>query len=486
MTKFLTEKKILFILLVLALAVRLYGIRNPILDWHAFRQVDTASVTREYLKNGIDILRPKYHDHSNIQSGKDNPQGYRMVEFPFVNAGIALIAKSLGLSSIDLLSRLSSVFFSLLTLVSLYFLTKKISGQKVATLSSLFFAIMPFSVYYSRVVLPEPYLLFFYTLAIWLFAEFLDSSKNWQIFASAVSMALAVLLKPFVLVYSLVLLTLGLSKLGLGLVKRWQLYFYPFIVILPFVFWREWISHFPEGIPASDWLFDGDKLRFRPAWFRWLFWERIGKLIFGYFGLIFASANFLALKRMHKELFIYGSWWLGTLIYFIVVSTGNVRHDYYQVMTLPILVITMGRGASLLAEFLKKRFGQKMSIICITIIGGLSWLLSWQQIKGYYNINHWEYFHAGAKADQLLPEKAKVIAPAMGDTMFLYQTNRTGWPIGFEIDDKISKGATHYVSTSYDDETNLLIKNFATIHQDKEVVIIDLTQRTTSASRKEE
>jgi hypothetical protein len=40
---------------------------------------------------------------------------------------------------------------------------------------------------------------------------------------------------------------------------------------------------------------------------------------------------------------------------------------------------------------------------------------------------------------------AKVIAPYMGDTAFLFQTNRTGWPIGFEIDKKIAEGAQYYV-----------------------------------------
>jgi hypothetical protein len=74
-------------LLVGAFLVRLYGITNPLADWHSFRQADTASVTREYIKHGVDLLHPKYHDLSNVQSGqmnegKDNVEGWRMVEFP--------------------------------------------------------------------------------------------------------------------------------------------------------------------------------------------------------------------------------------------------------------------------------------------------------------------------------------------------------------------------------------------------------------------
>ena len=79
------NKLILIFIILVAFLVRLYRIDNPIADWHSFRQADTASVTREYIENSIDLLRPRYHDLSNIQSGFDNPMGYRMVEFPFIN-----------------------------------------------------------------------------------------------------------------------------------------------------------------------------------------------------------------------------------------------------------------------------------------------------------------------------------------------------------------------------------------------------------------
>ena len=51
-----------------------------------------------------------------------------------------------------------------------------------------------------------------------------------------------------------------------------------------------------------------------------------------------------------------------------------------------------------------------------------------------------------------------MIAPYDGDTAFLYQTNRQGWPIVEKnIDYLISRGADYYVSVKYDDLTNSLI-----------------------------
>jgi hypothetical protein len=105
----------------------------------------------------------------------------------------------------------------------------------------------------------------------------------------------------------------------------------------------------------------------------------------------------------------------------------------------------------------------------------LSLFLSWPTIKTYYHINHWAIVRAGKVADQLLPQDATVIAPYMGDTAFLYQTNRKGWPIGHDIEDKIGKGATHYISVNYDDEARNLESRYKTITKTEEFLILDLT-----------
>nr|MBP6098848.1 hypothetical protein [Candidatus Levybacteria bacterium] len=76
---------LIFLLFLFAFIARLYRITNPIADWHAWRQADTSAVSKKFVQEGIDILHPKYFDISNIQSGKDNPNGYRMVEFPILN-----------------------------------------------------------------------------------------------------------------------------------------------------------------------------------------------------------------------------------------------------------------------------------------------------------------------------------------------------------------------------------------------------------------
>lgn len=470
----LKKKYFIFYIFLVAFVLRLYRISNPLADWHSFRQADTASVTREYVKNGIDLLRPRYHDLSNIQSGENNLEGYRMVEFPFINGSIAFLLRALPFLQLELTSRLISILFSLATIGSLFVLVKTVTkNRNLALLSSFFMAVLPYSVYYSRVVLPEPYMLFFSTFSLMSYSLWLKEKKWRWYWLSLAALSLALLLKPFVLFLGPVYLSLGVQNDGWRFLKRKALYPYIVLSLAPLYFWRKWIQNFPEGIPVSDWLLNGNGIRLKPAWFRWLFYERIAKLILGFTGVIFLIANFLKIDR---DFFVYGSWWIGMVLYFVVVASGNVQHDYYQVLLVPILSISMARGVLLLNSFLVKKYSKKISSSFIFILVTLTLILAWNQVKGYFNVNHWEYIEAGMIANQLLPLDAKIIAPAFGDTVFLFQTQRTGWPIGFDIEEKRGLGATHYITTSYDNEARELETKYETITKTEKFLLLDLTK----------
>ncbi|MEX0895695.1 MAG: phospholipid carrier-dependent glycosyltransferase [Patescibacteria group bacterium] len=461
-------------IILIGFFVRLHAITNQPLDWHAFRQADTASVTREYTKNGINILLPKYHDLSNIASGTDNPEGYRMVEFPLINAVIASIVLAIPALPLELAHRLLSVFLSLGSIALLFHFTKAISGYRVAIFTAALFALLPFNIYYSRVILPEPALVFSFLLGLWSFEKWLSTQKlNWYLL-SVVSIALALLLKPFIAFFAPVFLALVYTRMKRTLLNGALLGVYAGVVAAPFAWWRFWISQFPEGIPASDWLFNSDGIRFRPAWFRWLGYERLIVLMLGYVGSIFVMVSWFKMNK--EEWLVYGTWIIGSLAYLAIIATGNVRHDYYQVILIPIICIIVARGIIVLQQLLGRFV---LPVVASSIIGLLlitALILSWQQVSGFFTINNWEYIEAGKAVRRLTPEDALVIAPAFGDTLFLYQTHRRGWPIGYHIEEKIDQGATHYVSTSYDDEARELEEQYFTLEKTPTYILIDLTR----------
>ncbi|MCB9812824.1 MAG: glycosyltransferase family 39 protein [Pseudomonadales bacterium] len=474
MNTLLKKYPLLIFIIFIALFLRIYKISNPILDWHSWRQADTASVTREYVKSEINPLYPKYHDISNIASGLENPEGYRMVEFPIYNIIVAFILKSFSTLQLEATSRMVSIIFSIGTLVSLFFLTKSYYGKKAAYLASFFFAVLPYSVFYSRTILPEPTMLFFSTFSLVTLRYYLIKPSYRHYLLSVISLAIAVLLKPFVIFLFPLYIQMILEKKGWKGLKDFRLYLYALISIIPFLLWRKWIINFPAGIPASDWLFNGNGIRFRPAWFRWLGYERITKLILGFVGIIFLPISFLGSLK-EKEFFI-PSWWLGIGIYFSVIATGNIQHDYYQILITPIISITLAHGVLILDKFLSKKINALVSMGLISFLIILTLYFSNEQVKGYFNINHPELYDAGIAADRLLPKDAIVIAPYFGDTAFLFQTNRWGWPIGDQIDDKISKGATHYVTTNMNDEAKQLEAKYIIVEKTQEYMILDLRQ----------
>jgi hypothetical protein len=68
------------------------------------------------------------------------------------------------------------------------------------------------------------------------------------------------------------------------------------------------------------------------------------------------------------------------------------------------------------------------------------------------------------------------VAPYNGDTAFLYQTKRVGFPIiVYSIEDNIAKGADYYVSvTKGDSDTVKFRSRFETIEEGSNYIILDL------------
>jgi hypothetical protein len=456
--------------------LRLYRVSGPIADWHSFRQADTAAVARNFLKFGFDPLRPRSDDLSNIQSGFDNPNGWRMVEFPLYQITAAGLARISGILPIEIWLRLVTIAVSAATGVIVGFLTWELAGGFAGIAAAVMFAVLPYGMYYGRTILPEPFMVFLSVTSLWILMRALKGRiQSGLILLSAVIAAAALLVKPTAVFLLLPVLVLIIRRLGLTRTALLYTALYAVISFLPVLLWRDWIQKFPEGIPVYTWLFNEGGIRFKGAWFWWLFGKRIAELILGYWGIV-PLAMGIIVKPDKNEGWFFRMWLIGGLLYLIIIASGNVRHDYYQILLLPVLCVYLAKGyVFLLTQKSLNRIGA-LSVSCITFLFMLSF--SWYTIRTYYWVNRPEIVEAGRAADSLLPEYAKVIAPYNGDTAFLYQINRQGWPLGFDIEEKIAMGATHYVTVSPTDsdlETKDLSERFTVLLRNEKFAIIDLT-----------
>lgn len=470
---------ILSLILFLGLIARLYKITNPIADWHSWRQADTSSVSRVYVQQGINLLMPRYHDISSIQTGLPNPNGYRMVEFPIYNALQALSFEFLHHFSLEVWGRLVTIFLSLITSFFLYLIGKRLLGTWGGVLSAAFYLFIPFNIYFTRIILPDPMGVTFAVISIWAFLEFFENNKFKFVIASAVFFALAMLIKPYLGFYLFPIAYLALRKYGIKrffkdkkLILATILYF--LISFLPFVLWRAWEAKFPEGIPFYTWAFNGNHIRFRPSFWYWIFGERLGHLILGSFGLI--PFVFGVLNTKLKNYFIY-SLLIGALFYVIVVADANTMHDYYQILIIPPVALGLAAGSIYLWS--QNIFNKILARTVLIFSIGVMLITGWNQISGDYNINHPEILTAGAEIDKITPKDTLVVAPYNGDTAFLYATNRWGWPaIDDSIDNIIVKGADYYVSVDLgSSDTRMIEARFKTIEKTSQYIIINLHQQ---------
>jgi hypothetical protein len=463
------------IIAIISIAVRLWKIDQPIADWHSFRQVDTASVARIFTIKGIDLLHPRYHDLSNIQSGKDNPEGWRMVEFPLYQGIAAFVYKIIPFVSLEIYLRLITILCSTLTGMFLGIMVARRTTRATGVMTFFAYALFPFSIFYGRAVLPDPFMVFLSILSLFIL-DTRNQTISWvRTVISGVFAACALLVKPQAAFLLLPVLVLFFNR-PIRISQIMKLLLWGLIVIIPFILWRMWILQYPEGIPASDWLFNQNNIRFKGAWFFWLFADRIGRLILGYWGLIPFGFGLIAVSR--KEGVFFRLLLIGSLSYLVIIAGGNVQHDYYQILLLPVISIYVGKGIFYLWMQKEKDLSTLGSRGLVIISLLFLFAFSWYTVRTYYWIRP-DIIEAGAVADRLLPKDAKVITAYNGDTTFLYQTKRSGWPLNFEIDKKISMGATHYLTVSSldtDMEAHELAEKYTVLVHNDKFTIIDLTK----------
>ena len=115
-------------------------------------------------------------------------------------------------------------------------------------------------------------------------------------------------------------------------------------------------------------------------------------------------------------------------------------------------------------------------ILIFSIILGLG--MSWYQIKEFYKIDHPEIITAGEAVNRFTPKDALIIAPYNGDTAFLYQTKRWGWPVVDDSFENIIKlGANFYVSVNLGSaDTKYVEGRYKTLEKTSQYILVDLTK----------
>jgi hypothetical protein len=471
---------VLVALFGLGLFVRLFQVDSVVLGWHSHRQADTYSVTKNLSANLSTFFLPTYHDLSHIQSGLPNPKGIRLVELPLYNLAVVILNKLTQLPLI-ISHRLVIILASLITAYLLYRLILPTKDYLAALMALFWFTFLPFSIYYSRSVLPE-------MISVALGVGSLFVFKKHPIF-SAVLLSLVLLIKPFFAICLLPAFIYLFFKSKPSLRSFFITVIAFGLALIPILLWRNLTSLYPQGVPSNAWLFNlsthpvfpewwrGYNLTlinqieaFRPHWWYWLFYKRLSLMILGG-GLVIPYI--IGLIKSHPLVGLNRAMFLGTFLYFAIVAGGNLRHDYYQIFTLPQVALSLGLGFSAILKFKKRH----IAIPLLLILSIYSLYTTVRLISPNYQIYNSTQLQLSQIAKKYLPPNALVIAPAQGDTTFLYFLGHSGYPL--EMDNYKSLSELHrqdlyLVSTNINDYTRKVIQTGTVLWTGPDGIIIKI------------
>jgi hypothetical protein len=468
------------VLAALALALRCYSLSAPLLDYHSWRQADTAAIARNYTQNGYRFLFPQ------VDWGGQTP-GYVESEFPLYSYTLALLFGLFGAQA--WVGRALTALAGAAAAGALYELVYAASGnRRVAVYAGLALALMPFPLYFGRTVMPDTWMLLAAILALWSFQRWVAEPSTGHYVVALLCGALAPLAKtPNLLIAGVPLAYLALmswprlvwhakspetktknqvrrggSRFSMLGSSAALLLLYGLVFTLPSLVWMRHAQALPLDPRLSfgigEKLFDlallGDP-QFYILVARWsveniVTWAGAPVFLLGLLPTT-GDRRPAASQALHSHLhpLLPYTWLFGVLLFLLAAASGVVGQDYYILPLAGPAAWLVGRGlerAQRLLEtsderratsgegqatayvrpwsfVIRRRWASYLVPACVlALLAGLSLL----RIAPLYRTADF-YATLGRRVDLALPEGQRlgVIAPAVSEILFY--GGRKGW-----------------------------------------------------------
>lgn len=328
--KYIVQYRLALLLIILA-SVRFVHLSSEIDLPHSWRQYDTKQYIDSYYFGEADFLAPSVcwmGGHKTL-----------LLEFPLPEY---LIAKLYSLFGPDIL--VARLFFLVFFVISAFFLYKSLklifTDSWIPEMATLIYGMMPLSLFYSRAIHIDFFVLAFSTgFLYFMLRALLERRMLWMWIAWALACIGFVTKAPYIFFLTLPILVFAIQQKQFKwlLLRAW-------IFIVPVVLLYLWTNYTKEvngRIP--DWYYIPNFNRFTHMWY-WYFgiWEqrlmasnwlllgeRLLTEIAGYIGVMVLVLG-LAIGKKNQ------AWWWaislfgGTILYILIFFNLNLMHDYYQ------------------------------------------------------------------------------------------------------------------------------------------------------------
>jgi hypothetical protein len=404
---------------VLGFVARLGTAKVPVLDHHSWRQADTASIARNFVRERFNPLYPQVdwrggQVHGYVETG--------MEVHAFIVAAISRLA---GFHT-DIGRFLSCAYF-LGSLVLLHAFVRERDGTWTALVGAAAYAFgfaLPF--YMDRTFMNEPLLILLTFSAYRCTQRYLREPRAGWWLGLMTATTLIALVKPVYLVCWGGILGLTVERDGRRALRRWDV---ALVLAANLLALALWLQH-ARSLSAATGLSFGieDKLFDTQLEGSLQYWRTIaGRLIldvFGPVGFVLLVWGLVRSVQSHRR--FEPAALAGFLVYLVVVAKGNFIHDYYQLVAVPIGSVLVAAGGVAAAE----RFGResidarlRWAVALIALMIASAFLRS---INSWYGVP-WEKAHlCSAGRDQLAPADRVVLAGYQNPDL-LFCLDRKGW-----------------------------------------------------------
>lgn len=313
----LRDRWFLAILLV-ALAVRTYHLNYPAWDHYSWQQAKNLMLARDFARHGFSL---PYSTVLKLIREQPAESAYFAGELP-IHAAIAAVLYQLFGES-DMLARVAVIGFSLLSVFFLYKLVFRRAGQLAGCLAAIVYALLPYSIFFGRVLTPNLTALTFALGGLCSLDRWVDERKWTWLLAAAVLSSLAMLQELLTILVCVPALYVLWKALGRGLVRRPEPYVFVAIVGLPALAWYAHVEALARAARLTIYPFGGFashiSLWLEPA-FGIEVLRRLAREAFSFPGLLLLVGGFLGARHPGAQMFRV--WAAATVILLLLVPDG--------------------------------------------------------------------------------------------------------------------------------------------------------------------
>ena len=323
-------------LLLLAFLARMVDLTDPPLDFHADRQLRSAVIAR-----GMYYQMSPRADTSTRELALALRASTPTYEPEIFERLVALVYLLLGREVLPAARVLASVFW-VIGGAFLFLLARRSTSDVAALIGLAYYLLLPFGLVASRSFQPDPLMVMWLLMAAYALMRFAEAPSWLRAVLFGLAGGMAVLVKPMaVFPVAVSAVAVVLTVWGRQAWRNPRLWTAAALVIaLPAVYYLLQTGSRSAGM-FEYFVAAPARLLTQPSFY--VGWARLLNGLFGLTFLALVLIGPLLLARLPRALL--GGLWLGYLIYGLAFAYTIHTHDYYSLMLVPIVALSLAAVA---------------------------------------------------------------------------------------------------------------------------------------------